>query len=42
MTGSANVWIAVIEFFAVVKDQVDIDEEGLQILIPEKKKKTCI
>ena len=42
MTGSANVWIVFIEFFAVVKDQVDIDDESLQILIPEKKQKTYI
>ena len=42
MTGSANVWIVFIEFFAVVKDQLDIDDEGLQIWIPVKKNKKRI
>lgn len=35
MTSSTNVWIVFIEFFTVIKDQVDIDDERLQVLIPE-------
>lgn len=40
MTSSTNVWIVFIEFFAVIKDQVNINDESLQILIPEIKKKS--
>lgn len=39
MTSSTNVWIVFIEFFTVIKDQVDIDDERLQVLIPEILKK---
>lgn len=36
VTCSTNVWIVFIELFAVVKHQVNINDEGLQILISVK------
>lgn len=33
MTSSTNVWIVFIKFFAVIKDQVDVNDESLQVLI---------
>lgn len=39
MTSSTNVWIVFVVFFAVIKDQVNIDDEGLKVLIPEIKKR---
>lgn len=38
MTSSTNVWIVFIELFAVIKHQVDVNDESLQVLIPEIKK----
>lgn len=36
VAGSANVRVVLVEFLAVVKHQVDVDDESLQILIPER------
>ena len=38
MTSSTNVWIVFIEFFTVIKHQVDVNDESLEVLIPEIKK----
>lgn len=40
MTSSTNVWIVFIEFFTVIKHQVDVNDESLEVLIPEIRKKT--
>lgn len=40
VTSSTNFGIVFIEFFAVIVDQVDINDESLQVLIPEINEKS--